>query len=212
MICARGGTRAIRRRSSARRSRPSKRILPASGSISRSTSRLTVDLPQPDLPTSASVLPARREKLTPSTALTKRDRAAEQPTLGDEMLDQAFDFEQRGHDTSLSSGALMQREPWPGLEHRQRRRLRRCRCRSTNGQRGAKRQPGGGVAMFGTMPSMVARCVRCGRAAGSSRAGRRCRDVAAWRTVRRPARARRFRRHTSPRPRRRLRRPRRDRG
>jgi hypothetical protein len=28
------------------------------GSISRSTSRLTVDLPQPDSPTSASVLPA----------------------------------------------------------------------------------------------------------------------------------------------------------
>jgi hypothetical protein len=52
------------------RSRPSKRTVPASGSISRSTSRLTVDLPQPDSPTSASVLPASTVKLTPSTALT----------------------------------------------------------------------------------------------------------------------------------------------
>src|ERR1700754_586805 len=71
MICA------VRRKarnspaSSLSRSRPSKRIRPASGSISRSTSRLTVDLPQPDSPTSASVLPASTRKLTPSTAFTK---------------------------------------------------------------------------------------------------------------------------------------------
>ena len=41
-----------------------------SGSIRRSTRRLTVDLPQPDSPTSASVSPASTWKLTPSTALT----------------------------------------------------------------------------------------------------------------------------------------------
>jgi hypothetical protein len=45
-------------------------MLPESGSISRNTSRLTVDLPQPDSPTSASVLPRSTLKLTPSTALT----------------------------------------------------------------------------------------------------------------------------------------------
>ena len=104
------------------RSRPSKRTVPASGSISRSTSRLTVDLPQPDSPTSASVLPASTLKLTPSTALTKAVGRPNTERVGDEMLDQAFDLEQRGHDTSLSSGALMQREAWPGLTHRERRR------------------------------------------------------------------------------------------
>ena len=36
---------------------PSKRIVPAVGSISRSTKRAVVDLPQPDSPTSASVSP-----------------------------------------------------------------------------------------------------------------------------------------------------------
>ena len=44
--------------------------MPAVGSIRRSTSRLTVVLPQPDSPTSASVSPAATEKLTPSTACT----------------------------------------------------------------------------------------------------------------------------------------------
>src|ERR1700694_3422737 len=56
--------------SSASRSRPWKRMRPLSGSINRSTSRLTVDLPHPDSPTSASVLPASTLQLTPSTALT----------------------------------------------------------------------------------------------------------------------------------------------
>src|SRR6516164_6511300 len=51
-------------------SRPSKRMRPAVGSISLSTSRPRVDLPQPDSPTSASVLLASSEKVTPSTAVT----------------------------------------------------------------------------------------------------------------------------------------------
>src|SRR5260221_12086949 len=71
MICASRRKTRNSLASSASRSRPSKRIRPASGSISRSTSRLTVDLPQPDSPTSASVLPASTLKLTPSTAFTK---------------------------------------------------------------------------------------------------------------------------------------------
>ena len=56
--------------SSANTSRPSNRTVPAVGSISRSTRRLTVDLPQPDSPTSARVSPGATEKLTPSTACT----------------------------------------------------------------------------------------------------------------------------------------------
>ncbi len=35
---------------------------------------------------------------------------AEYRTAGDEMLYEVADFEQGGHDTSLSSGALMQRD------------------------------------------------------------------------------------------------------
>src|SRR5215510_5825292 len=49
---------------------PERRILPAVGSISRSTVRPTVVLPQPDSPTSPSVSPAAIVKLTPSTANT----------------------------------------------------------------------------------------------------------------------------------------------
>src|SRR5215831_15189947 len=49
---------------------PERRMLPAVGSISRNTVRPTVDLPQPDSPTSPSVSPASIVKLTPSTAKT----------------------------------------------------------------------------------------------------------------------------------------------
>ncbi len=45
-------------------------MLPQVGSTSRSTLRATVDLPQPDSPTSPSVSPMPSEKLTPSTACT----------------------------------------------------------------------------------------------------------------------------------------------
>ena len=37
-------------------------------------------------------------------------RPSEQRTIGDEIFCQSFDLEQGGHDTSLSSGALMQRD------------------------------------------------------------------------------------------------------
>ena len=49
---------------------PSKRIDPSVGSISRSSSRAVVDLPQPDSPTIPSVSPRRTSKLMPSTACT----------------------------------------------------------------------------------------------------------------------------------------------
>src|SRR4051812_22519334 len=49
---------------------PSNRIEPSVGSISRSSSRAVVDLPQPDSPTRPSVSPRMTSKLTPSTALT----------------------------------------------------------------------------------------------------------------------------------------------
>src|SRR6185437_12044981 len=51
-------------------SRPFSLMAPAVGSISRSTVRATVDLPQPLSPTRPSVSPSPIEKLTPSTART----------------------------------------------------------------------------------------------------------------------------------------------
>src|SRR3954447_23508101 len=84
-----------------------------------------------------------------------RQRPAEQRTLGDEMLDQAIDLEQRHHDTSRSSGARRQRERWSGLTSTNGGGPL-VQASSTNGQRAAKRQPAGGCAMFGTMPSIVA--------------------------------------------------------
>ena len=51
-------------------SAPSKRMLPAVGGTSRTRVRATVDLPQPDLPTSPTVSPASTVNDTPSTART----------------------------------------------------------------------------------------------------------------------------------------------
>src|ERR1022692_2536582 len=63
-----------RRRSSAResveRSRPSKKTLPAVGSIKRRINRPKVDFPEPDSPTNPSVSPATISRLTAVTALT----------------------------------------------------------------------------------------------------------------------------------------------
>ena len=56
--------RAARARESRRRSRPSNAISPASGSIRRSASRASVDLPQPDSPTRPSVSPASSSRST----------------------------------------------------------------------------------------------------------------------------------------------------
>ena len=50
---------------------PSKMISPSVGSSSRTSVRPSVDLPQPDSPTSPSVSPSRTAKLTSSTACTR---------------------------------------------------------------------------------------------------------------------------------------------
>ena len=59
---------------SATRSWPSKRMLPADGSMSLKISRPVVDLPQPDSPTRPSTSPRSIVKLTPSTAWMTRRR------------------------------------------------------------------------------------------------------------------------------------------
>ena len=92
-------------------SRPSKRIRPAVGSISRSTSRPSVDLPQPDSPTSASVSPAVERKADAVDRRQHRSRTAEQRAPDDEMPADVLDLEQRpAHDRICSERRRKQRD------------------------------------------------------------------------------------------------------
>ena len=71
------------------RSMPSKMIVPLVGSCSRISIRPSVDLPQPDSPTSPSVSPRRTSRSTPSTACTSSSaRAASVPAVNREVLRQ----------------------------------------------------------------------------------------------------------------------------
>src|SRR5207244_11959878 len=63
---------------SATRSWPSKRMLPADGSMSLKISRPVVDLPQPDSPTRPSTSPRSIVKLTPSTARSEERRVGKE--------------------------------------------------------------------------------------------------------------------------------------
>ena len=68
---------------------PSNVTLPAVGSISRSTQRPAVVLPEPDSPTSPTILPRGTAKLTSSIG-------ADQPAAGSgKMLAQPVDDEER---------------------------------------------------------------------------------------------------------------------
>ena len=211
----RGGTRAARLSSSASRSRPSKRTLPASGSIRRSTSRPTVDLPQPDSPTSASVSPASSMKVDAiDRAHDGRSAGRTQSRAAGKCLTRPCDFEQRaschqpspaarGGSASAVAGRRARRSGGGAVG---------AGVASTNGQRAAKRQPAGGCAMFGHHALDRGEALRAAveprdRAEQADRVGmlRRGEQLVDRR------RARRSRRHTSRRPRRRPRRPRRDR-
>ncbi|MNI73697.1 hypothetical protein D3C73_1297220 [compost metagenome] len=57
---------------SCRTSCPAKRILPADGRTRPAMQRPSVLFPEPDSPTSASVVPAAIDRLTPRTACTTR--------------------------------------------------------------------------------------------------------------------------------------------
>ena len=109
----------------------------------------------------------------------KRRRPAEPVARGGEVLDEVVDFEERGHDTSLSSGARRQREAVAG---RRAPRSGGVALRAGVHDKGAAR----GEAAAGRRPCHVRHACprwwrdarRGGRAAGSSRAGRPCRDAA----------------------------------
>src|SRR5882672_4143347 len=135
--------------SSANRSSPSKRTWPAEGSSRRSTRRPTVDLPQPDSPTMASVSPCSRWKSTPSTARTWPETRPNAPRRTGKCLARP----------ATSSNALIERRSLKNLGERraaaarqmagrhldQWRRVgaaRRLDERATGGEAAAFRRPG----------------------------------------------------------------------
>ncbi len=172
---------------------PSKRTRPAVGSISRSTSRPSVDLPQPDSPTTPSVSPGRSVRSTPSTARTA-PLARPNSRAHREVLDQALALAA----AARRSCGRLPAEPRPAAHRgraapasrparwrvarpsRQRRRVASAQRASANGQRGGEAAAGraaqrvGHLALDRGQPRAARRA-----AAGSSRAARRCRDAAA---------------------------------
>ena len=74
---------------------PSNMIVPAVGSIRRSSSRPTVVLPQPDSPTRPSVSPRRIVEVHAVHGLDLGDGAPQDAALDREVLDQAADLDQR---------------------------------------------------------------------------------------------------------------------
>ena len=199
MICGAAAQRAqLGRRRAPRTSRPSKRTVPGVGSISRSTSRPTVDLPQPDSPTSASVSPASTVKRhAVDRAHHGRSAARSSDRAHDEVLDERPSHARgaaRAHATSLLQRRLPAARDVAVADARRAAAPRAGSARRRTGSAAAKRQPAAGLARLGTharRSSPAARAAR--RAAGSSRAGRPCRDAAAAKSACDRRRARRSR-------------------
>ena len=167
-------------------SSPSNTIWPAVGSISRISSRPSVDLPQPDSPTRPSVSPAAISKSTTSSTARsayRRCGAKKPPGADREMLGEADGLEQRRHrrgelrDADAGGGRGRRRTSTAAASARRRPRLH-------GAQRGAKRQPRGAPRRLGQrardrhQPLAILR-----PATARNPAGRACRDAAAGRTA-----------------------------
>ena len=158
------------------------------GSIRRSTSRPSVDLPQPDSPTSAERLAAcERRSSTPSTARTAPRRAAEQPAPHREVLDQAVApaaaaASRHARGSACNAAASTRRHRSGALpagrrrgrrrRSRQRRRVARGSARSANGQRGgeaAAGRPAQRVRHLALDRGEARRCSPCSRGIEPSR-------------------------------------------
>ena len=173
-------------------SSPSSRIVPSVGSIRRSSSLPTVDLPQPDSPTRHSVSPGLIAKLTPSTALIQRDRAREQAALQREMLLQARRLRRPGscgdrrreHALGLVAGddvAVADRAQLRRLDAAALDRVGAARRERAALDRLAQRRHDAGD--LGEAALAVLRAA----GAGSRPSGRACRDAPGGRTARRSA-------------------------
>ena len=161
------------------------------GSIRRSTRRPSVDLPQPDSPTRPASRRPRSGSSTPSTARTcrragRRRRAAPRKCLArPSTSSSALTSPDRLRSRALRGGSAAG-VPGATLE----RRVSVAAGGLDQGQRAAKRQRRRAAGhVGGTRPSIEAERGASRRGAGSSPAGRACRDAAGGRTGRRPARS-----------------------
>ena len=173
-------------------SAPSSRIVPAVGSIRRSSSLPTVDLPQPDSPTRHSVSPGWIAKLDAVDRLHHRARCGRsKPLLSAKCFFRPATSSDRlrhaaSHRGEHVLGAVARDRCAPSPIGAQRPALRRGSARSRKAQRGAKAQPAIGSRSDGTMPGISARralAVLGARAAGSRPSGRACRDAPGGRTA-----------------------------
>ena len=156
-----------------------------------------VDLPHPDLADQRQRLACIDREAHAVDRLHESRRPPEQRAAADEMLHQPFDLQQRRAHMRPAA-----RSGRAGSGSNARSRAQRPAARPGCNPR----SPADSAARSGSLPaaqSCSAPCPRWrragrrgGRGAGSSRAGRPCRDVPAARTARRPAHARRSVRHT----------------
>ena len=171
------------------RSTPSNSRRPADGSIRRSTHRPTVVLPEPDSPTSPTMVPRLTSKLTPSTARTAPAR-----------LGKCF---ARSRTLSKASASLIARHasssgcdapgrpPAAAVLRRSARRARRSAARSCSreaarGRSGPARRSASGGAARRKRRGRGRRsgCRRGGRACRGASDGRRGRSTGAVSTTR----------------------------
>ena len=163
----RGGRRAGARPSARRARAPSKAMVPAVGSVSFSISRPSVVLPQPDSPTMAIASPAPMSRLDAVERVHGRVLAAHD--LAQRARRPGSASRRREARRALPCGRIQ----WqalrrcvglavaPGRPRACVRRARRWRSdgavrqrAAAKGQRGAKRQPGGGSRRSGGLPSI----------------------------------------------------------
>ena len=192
---SRAGRRAARapRRPQQRRAPRSARR-PPSARCRRRSRRPSVDLPQPDSPTSPSVSPGatvERHAVDGAHHTHAAVRTAPRPT------GKCF-CERRATSTSGAAHARMQATRWPGGVLLERRHGRRALRRSRSGQRSRNAQPLGSRVRLGHLPGnrLEARAARA-RASASSAAAPACTGAAGGaKSSPRPARARRCARRT----------------
>ena len=163
------------------RTRPARRSAcgPAVGSIRRSTSRPTVDLPEPDSPTSASVLPASTVKLD---AVDRLHMVASRPAEARErratkcFTSPSASTRAAAHATSLSSGARRQRDQRAAeIDRPAAARRGTPPARTDSGRRSGSRPAARSCRAARRRSRRAGR--RADRAAGSRRAARPCRDA-----------------------------------
>ena len=171
---------------------PSKCTLPRVGSYRPTSSRATVLLPQPDSPTSASVLPRSIAKLTPSTACSELARLALDHAVEPRRRDVEGLGEVAAPATSgaAHAGASCRALPACGVQPARRARragveqvgaLDAAAVECTCGQRGLKAQPrGNGVQPRHRAVDLQQALAVLVHRRESSPSGPRCRGAPGW--------------------------------